>query len=346
MSRFEAQARKGYYKTPTHLLPALSRYVSCSDPETVRIIDPCAGEGEAIEHIGLSLGLSKSRIYANELDEQRALACEKRGLVSLCGDAVYELQAPLEGFQLVFLNPPYDEEADGTGRTERKFLFTTRFLQQNGILVYIVPLFVLKIPNVVERLTRRFHNIGVMRFPDNDYAVYGQCVLIACHGRGDEEQEKDRLNALVDNPPVLGDHSAKPWIVPVPRLRIEPFPYYSQHLTARQIEEMLAGPVARSECLFGLVRRSDYAARSLMPLRSGHQAVMLASGLMDGVFKDTSGHLLVVAGRTEIRETKSVALNDSDCLVTKIRRSPQAVVKALDLTASLEAGELVVYEMR
>ena len=127
MSRFNAQAQKGYYKTPTHLLPVISRYVSCSDPENARVLDPCAGEGEAIEHLGLGLGLSTSRIYANELDEPRALACEKRGLVSLCGDAVHELDAPLGGFQLVFLNPPYDEEADGSGRTERKFLSTIRF---------------------------------------------------------------------------------------------------------------------------------------------------------------------------------------------------------------------------
>ena len=73
MSRFNAQAQKGYYKTPTHLLPVISRYVSCSDPENARVLDPCAGEGEAIEHLGLGLGLSTSRIYANELDEPRAL---------------------------------------------------------------------------------------------------------------------------------------------------------------------------------------------------------------------------------------------------------------------------------
>lgn len=347
MSRFNAQAQKGYYKTPTHLLPVISRYVSCSDPENARVLDPCAGEGEAIEHLGLGLGLSTSRIYANELDEPRALACEKRGLVSLCGDAVHELDAPLGGFQLVFLNPPYDEEADGSGRTECKFLSTIRFLQQNGILVYIVPLFVLQTRNVFERLTRSFHNIGMLRFPDPDYAVYGQCVLIACHGRGDMEQEKERLAALLEHPPVLGEHSAEPWIVPAPRMRIEPFPFFSQHLTARQIEAMLAGPVARSECLFGLVRRAERPARSLMPLRSGHQAVMLASGLMDGAFTDPdSGNLLIIAGKTEIIETKFVKLDDSDVLVTTVRKTPQALVKALDVTASLEAGELVLYDMR
>lgn len=205
MSRFNAQAQKGYYKTPTHLLPVISRYVSCSDPENARVLDPCAGEGEAIEHLGLGLGLSTSRIYANELDEPRALACEKRGLVSLCGDAVHELDAPLGGFQLVFLNPPYDEEADGSGRTERKFLSTIRFLQQNGILVYIVPLFVLQTRNVFERLTRSFHNIGMLRFPDPDYAVYGQCVLIACHGRGDMEQEKNGLRRCWNTLPFWGN---------------------------------------------------------------------------------------------------------------------------------------------
>lgn len=213
--------------------------------------------------------------------------------------------------------------------------------------MYLVPRFVLQIKNVFERLTHTCHNIGVMRFPDTDYAVYGQCVLIACHGRGNVEQEKDRLAALLSNPPILGEHNGVPWIVPAPRMIIEPFPVFSQHLTANQIMAMLAGPVARSECLFGLARRPDRSARSLMPLRSGHQAVMLASGLMDGVFTDPdSGNLLIIAGRTEIHETTTVALDDSDVLVTTVRKTPQAVVKALDVTASLETGELALYDMR
>lgn len=74
---------------------------------------------------------------------------------------------------------------------------------------------------------------------------------------------------------------------------------------------------------------------------------MLASGLMDGAFTDPdSGNLLIIAGKTEIIETKSVKLDDSDVLVTTVRKTPQALVKALDVTASLEAGELVLYDMR
>ena len=129
-------------------------------------------------------------------------------------------------------------------------------------------------------------------------------------------------------------------------MRIEPFPFFSQHLTARQIEAMLAGPVARSECLFGLVRRAERPARSLMPLRSGLSRDA-GQRLMDGAFTDPdSGNLLIIAGKTEIIETKFVKLDDSDVLVTTVRKTPQALVKALDVTASLEAGELVLYDMR
>lgn len=347
MAHFRSQILKGYYKTPSHLLPLISNYVRCSSNDGIRILDPCAGEGEAIEYMGNALGLSSHQVYANELDERRAQVCEQRGLISVCGDAVFELDAPQGGFQLLYLNPPYDYEGNGDGRTERKFLATTRFLQKGGILIYIVPLQTLLIKNIAERLVRGFHNIGVMRFPDDDFAAFHQVVLIACHGRGDPKLESERLLALLDQPPVLGTVAGEPWLLPISSSHQQSFPFFSSHLTPRQITDLLAGPVARSECQIGLVRQLSRPCRTLMPLRAGHQALTLATGLMDGVFLDPpTGNVWVVSGKTEIRESVKKEVDDLGQITIRKRMTPQAVITVFDVTVSSQERQIVLYSMR
>lgn len=348
MARYQSQAKKGYYKTPTHLLPVIASYLTCAAPESVRILDPCAGEGEAVETLGTILGLSHTQIYANELDEPRAHACRERGLVTVCGDGVVELRTVLGGFQCLFINPPYDQEGDGTGRTEYKFLQCVRYLAHNGILVYVVPLGILRDERIIRRLAGGFHDIRVLRFPDDDYAAYGQCVMFARRGRGDTALETHRLLTELANPPVLGDAVGHTWNIPAPTvLALPTFAFFSQNLTEPLITELVATHVARKECAFGLDRQPQRPARSLMPLRSGHQAVTLATGLMDGIFRDPgTGNLLVISGKTEVLETRSDEIDDEGRDVRRIRKTPQAVVTAFDVTASMQAGEIIFYNMR
>lgn len=348
MARFISQAKKGYYKTPEHLVADIAAYLVCPETEHVKMLDPCAGEGEALHGIGTHLGLAPSQLYANELDEARAETCRSRGLVTLCGDCCNELHASFQAFQCLYLNPPYDEEGNGEGRTEFKFLCTTRQLSHKGVLIFVIPLKILLQKAAIYRFTQSYHNIRVFKFPDKDFAAFGQCVLIANKGRGDLDTERNNMLQDLKNPPILGECQDMQWIIP--KGHEGAFYYYSSQLTETLIENLLNTSSAQKELSFGLAGAAHRECTSLMPLRAGHQAVILATGLMDGVFTEPeTGNLLVITGKTETRETVSKSTEYCEnCTkdITRIRKVPTPIVTAFDLTASMAEGEIILYNMR
>lgn len=348
MARFISQAKKGYYKTPEHLIAHIAACLTCPKAEHVKLLDPCAGEGEALHGIGTHLGIGPSQLYANELDEARAEVCRSRGLVTLCGDCCNELHAPVQAFQCLYLNPPYDEEGNGEGRTEFKFLCTARQLSHNGVLIFVIPLKILSQKITVFRFTQSYHNIRVFKFPDKDFAAFGQCVLIANKGRGDSDTERSNMLQDLENPPILGEYQEMQWIIPAGRESA--FYYYSSQLIETLIKNLLDTPSAQKELSFGLTGTSHRECTSLMPLRAGHQAVILATGLMDGVFiEPETGNLLVITGKTETREIVSKSTEYCENYtkdITRVRKVPTPIVTAFDLTASMAEGEIILYNMR
>ncbi|EGY27069.1 hypothetical protein DA2_0665 [Desulfovibrio sp. A2] len=348
MARAASQAKKGFYSTPPHLLSLIAAYFRVLDPEDTRILDPCAGEGEALDLLGQHLGLQRHLLFANELDETRAQACSRRGLVAVCGDATEELDAPFGGFSLLYLNPPYDFEGNGEGRTEDKFLRSTLpLLCQNGILIFVVQLAVLRRPEFRKSIPLLLKDICMFRFPDSDFEAFGQCVLIGRKARGESKVETARFEAEIYTHRVLGeDVQLAPWIVPGAPVRRQHFSFFSRNLTAALTADLLASPVAQKALAMGLTRSTDRTLRSLMPLRAGHLAVTLATGVMDGAYRDPeTGNILIVAGETKIKRTETDTLDEDGTEITRIRKTPQAVVKALDVTESSQVGELVLYEM-
>ena len=62
MSHLQSQMKGGYYPLPSDQLPALASYFKAS--EGGRILDPCAGEGDALQHLAAAWGMTP---YANEI---------------------------------------------------------------------------------------------------------------------------------------------------------------------------------------------------------------------------------------------------------------------------------------
>jgi hypothetical protein len=151
--RLAGQEKAGYYPTPTELLAPISNWIA---PFLIgrrpklqyRILDPCAGDGEALYRIAARYeGLVMP--FAIELDHDRAARLKVRefsfGLGrSLAADAFDSLVEP-ESMALLYLNPPYDSAYEVKGvrrqRTELLFLkqFTPTLLAPGGVLVYVIP---------------------------------------------------------------------------------------------------------------------------------------------------------------------------------------------------------------
>ena len=66
--RLAAQAKMGYYPTPSSVVSLISNILVRQPLGKIRIIDPCAGQGTAQKELGESL---KAETYGIELDRER-----------------------------------------------------------------------------------------------------------------------------------------------------------------------------------------------------------------------------------------------------------------------------------
>lgn len=342
MARPQSMSKMGFYPTPPHLIPSIAEYMEVKEPDKTLILDPCAGAGEALSLLGNALGVEK--LFANELDESRADQCRAAGHIVACGDGVSELMASLGHFSLVYLNPPYDFEGEGGGRTEFKFLRTLRFLRRDGILVYVVPLAVLRRREFLEKLPLRVKDIAVRRFPDADYEPFRQAVLFARKKEGRIEAEFANFRRQVADPPILGDGQLPPlgrYIVP-PAEKGRTY-FYSKNLDTHTRVGLCKTPVAQKILSQGLSHAIIKDDEPLTELRQAHKAMMLASGRLNGFYRQPDGSLVALAGLTVKTETEIVETND-DHTTTRTRTMPTAKVLGLSLEESMNANELVIFE--
>ncbi len=190
MARPESQAVAGYFPTPSDLIPRIASLIELPDPKKNRwthhtMLDPAAGDGAAIEELrrALTPGWSRLRrpvVVAVELERERARACERRfGHRNQVhhGDAFSLNWSPTAAVSLLFLNPPYDHDAEH-GRIEEKFLRRfTAAVAPGGVLVFVVP--ARSLPASAETIAEHYDDVRCWRFPDPEFAAFGQVVLLA-----------------------------------------------------------------------------------------------------------------------------------------------------------------------
>ena len=145
--RLAAQAKGGFYPTPERVVDLLAELIHTPtgyyhrDRETLRILDPCCGAGEALAQLAERMDVPNAipiETYGVELHRDRAEEAEKRLGRALASD-LFATSVANGAFGLLLLNPPYDHDSEDK-RTEHAFLTqTTRYLAEGGLLVFIVP---------------------------------------------------------------------------------------------------------------------------------------------------------------------------------------------------------------
>lgn len=180
--------KNGYFPTDEG---TLERVLAALAPSTgpMCILDPCAGEGIAIAETAHALGRDWVRAYAVEYDAERAI--HARQLVDRClhGDLMDTIISR-QAFGLLWLNPPYGDLSrdangnlgyQGQGRARLEKLFYQRtlpLLQYDGVLVFIVPHYVLD-AELVGWLTRHFADLRIYRAVDTQFkqvVIFGRRV--------------------------------------------------------------------------------------------------------------------------------------------------------------------------
>src|SRR5579875_1442946 len=198
MSRLAAKAKLLYYPTPNEVVDGLAPFLSVSSTATtIRLLDPCAGTGEACARLAALLAERHPTRRARQPLQietygiephagrfKQAKACLTDVLHASffqttlsCGDG------PDQGWQCLFLNPPYDQDTevqrDGKAqRLEVSFLQrATSRLAPCGVLIYIIPQHVLE--DAAEWLASWYTHLLCYRFPDPLYRQFQQVVVLA-----------------------------------------------------------------------------------------------------------------------------------------------------------------------
>ena len=305
MARLESMAKMGYYATPQELIPTIVRYLKPKDQGLIRIFDPCAGEGTALKTIGDHL---QAETYGIEIDKKRGKEAQR--ILTKCLITDYKATQITPKFaNLLWLNPPYDwaakvESTERSERYERAFLReTVKYLTTGGVLVYLIPLHRLD-RTLARMLSYRFENVGVYRFPEYLFKQFRQAILFATLKKcpsADEtlcEHLKDGGTGRITVPylPETPEHTYEVPTSP----RLHKFIFRSLEINPQELEKEIN--------LYGLneeIRRMNSTSSlpekitSIMPLRHGHLAQLIACGSIKGVvFDKDQKNPLIVKGIT------------------------------------------------
>ncbi len=340
--RIAGLAKGGYYPTPDRVVDLIAKQIEgprgyyYRGIETLRILDPCCGAGEAVAQLAEGLrrpGNIPVETYGVELHRNRAEGAEKLLDHALSSD-LFATSIANQVFGLLLLNPPYDWDAGDDKRVEHSFLtHCTRYLAEYGLLVFIVPQHRLAVS--AKYLAAHYQRMQCWAFPSPEREVFDQIVLM-----GYRKAE-----------PHLDEHAAQR-VLEWSRGDLEELssPLYPDFhaptstsgdilFATRTVDPLAAAKEARHSGLWtspeitdSLWPTGDRRTRPLMPLRKGHMAMLVAAGFLDNLQLESGERRILVKGRT----TKEMVLAETTPDKEIYREQIRTTVVALDL----DAGEI------
>lgn len=338
MARLESVARAGYYPTPPRVAAAIVHHLSPSaggGRRVIRLLDPCAGTGEAAGTIARTLGAES---FGIELNEERATAARDL-LDHVLHTSAFSVRLANGAFSCLFLNSPYDYD-DESRRLEHAFLTSlTRALCPGGVLVYVVPQ-----PRLVvssRYLASHYTGFRAFRFPDPEYGAFRQMVLFASRKSkgGNDTLARAQLEewSCGDLMP-LPDAPAAPTVI-VPSLPAGDVLFASLTFDPEQAaaEARRRGAWIQPELAEQLWPPDERPVRPLMPLRRGHLALLIAAGMLNNCVLDQSDRRVLVKGRT-YKESVPIDSDDDD---VEIQRE---VIRTSIAVLDLATGDLEIVE--
>ena len=183
--RLEAQAKGGYYPTPDRVVDLIADLIRIPNGnyyrnmETLRILDPCCGAGNALYRLAEGLNRPNAvsiETYGVELHRDRAVEAERHLDRALASD-LFATSIANGAFGLLYLNPPYDFDSGGrqADRARLPDADCTRYLAEEGLLVFIVPRQRLAVS--ARYLSTHYGRMQCWAFPDPEREVFDQVAL-------------------------------------------------------------------------------------------------------------------------------------------------------------------------
>ena len=340
--RLAAQAKGGFYPTPERVVDLLAGLIHVPsgyyyrNRESVRILDPCCGAGEAVAQLAQRLGGAKSlpiETYGVELHRDRAQEAEGRLDHALAAD-LFQTSIANGAFGLAYVNPPYDWDQEDK-RVEHAFLTTcTRYIAEGGLLVFIVPRHRLAVS--ARYLATHYGRIRCWAFPDPEREVFDQIVLMG-YRKADptpDASAEEQVREWAEGEPERMESCR------YPAFNAPATPMGDILFTTRTVDPVAAASEARRSGLWAspeitdtLWPAKDHRTRPLMPLRRGHMAMLVAAGFLDNLCLEAEGRRILVKGRT----TKEMVMVE-DAPEKEVHRER---LKTTVVALGLDDGEII-----
>lgn len=347
MSHIGNKIRSGFFATPERQGEYLKALLQVEGSGAW--LDPTCGEGIILNQIAAPFNedftITK---YGVELDKARALIAINN-LDQVINAPIESMVIQNDALSLLFLNPPYDFMMKGmedvtAERKEWTELFrNVRYLKDNGLMIYIIPSYRFADKRIARYLATHFYNIGIMRFTDEDYNDYKQCIFIGNKkaGRNKEINKKlfDFLTKMEDeefifknvtpiNQFVLAD---KKWKVPTGIENLKTF-YTKLANKTDYIEGIKESKGFQAFINRTKPRQLEIGGDPILPLNGGQLALLLASGAVNGEIGDKENYHLV-QGLELVKKIPTIEKkyndNGTTTTITKIRTSREVSVKVI-----------------
>lgn len=290
-------------------------------------LDPTCGEGRILHQLSTALDHEEVEIqtYGVEIDKGRA-AIARDLLTTVFNAPIESMVIQNDAFSFAFVNPPYDNTVKGYGDTksERKEFIelqrATRYLQPGGVMCYVIPSYRFADSKIARFLATHFEKSAIMRFTDDDYMDYKQCIFIGYKKTTVMKTTHEGMmnfflnmydeNYIMDNvTPISEFVGVQSWKIPAMQRMIKTFysrledknAYYEGIVNSTGFEAFQNRTKPRELSIGG---------QPMLPLNAGQMALLLASGAVNGLIgTDDSLHLvqgMEIVGK-KVEEEESVS---------------------------------------
>jgi predicted RNA methylase len=330
--RLAAQMRGGFYPAAPQAVAHAAQFLRPPKRGSFAIADPCAGQGDAIRQLGALLGCPQSAIHAIELDDSRAetLRAALPEARLLAPASFFGCRATPSSFSFMWLNPPFDHGYGGS-RVEDQFLrIATDWLMPCGVMALVCPEDVAdEYSDVRRHFTTYYGNCAIVPFPArhrpfNEVVVFGhKCVRprVDRFSSVSWESVQAPQGFVYDIPAGAG---------PKVFQKVEP--------TETELQRMLANSPLRAHLT---APAAVSVARPPLALGTGHVALLLASGHLDGVVHAEGKPPHVVRGTSRKREyvadvTDTVNDDGSTTTRTTVAEKIELMVRTVDVSGTIQ----------
>lgn len=302
MTRLANIEKAGFFPSPPVVTDLIVTYLAA--PHRGRVLDPCAGEGVALLALADKLGLEPFCVELHEGRAKKAQELVQQWLVRrlqtsrtavlpqlpsrrVLHDSYMNLITTKGGYNLLYLNPPYDHD-DEDGRLEYQWLKLCRpHLQPGGLLIWVVPQHLLKFALAARYIAGWCERVQVFRFPDPEYAQFRQVVLFGVlrpHPIPPDSELVEKLSLLAKGLlplPVLTPASEPAYTLPPLKVPDKQFVFRSWMVDPDEALAEVREQGARTTATWR--EHLDAAAnhvplRPLTPLKIGHMSSVIAAG--------------------------------------------------------------------